>query len=184
MAPWLQYPLNDANFDHDFGADLFNHSATTSVPPLGKVNQVPGPAAASDSRPLTPSPRRNELESTTIHNFVHFSRHKTARAEQSQPSNLKSVVREPTVVDSSHTPAMAPESGSSQARPSNTETASGGNNNNASANMGAAPVANSRSAGVTTGANKDNLATCEVKVTSPPKGYSARPEPRAQGAPD
>ncbi|XP_039021806.1 transcription factor PIF1-like [Hibiscus syriacus] len=182
MAPWLQYPLNDANFDHDFGADLLYHSTAASVPPLGKVNQVPGPAAASGSRPLMPPPRRNELESTTIHNFVHFSRHKTARAEQSQPSNLKSVERQLTVVDSSYTPSIAPERGASQARPSNTETASGGNNNNASANMGAAPVANARSAGVTTVANKDNLATCEVKVTSPPKGYSAIPEPRAQKA--
>ncbi|XP_039021479.1 transcription factor PIF1-like isoform X1 [Hibiscus syriacus] len=185
MAPWLQYPLNDANFDHDFGADLLYPSAVASVPPLERVYQVPGSAAATASRPPMPPPSRNELESTRIHNFVHFSRHKTARAEQSQPSNLKSLVREPTVVDSSHTPAMAPESGSSQAMPSKTETASGGNNNNASANMGAAPVANTRSAGVTRGANKDNLATCKVKVTSPPKGYSPSgpsPEPTAQKA--
>ncbi|GMI76172.1 phytochrome interacting factor 3-like 5, PHY-INTERACTING FACTOR 1 [Hibiscus trionum] len=182
MASWLHYPLNDANFDRDFSADLLYPSAAASVPPLGKVNQVPAPDAASASRALMPPLRRNEVESARIQNFVHFSRHKTARAEQSQPSNLKCVVREPTVLDSRHTPAVAPESGASQAMPNNTERASGGNNNNASANMGAAPVANTRSAGVSTGANKDNLATCEVKVTSPPVGYSARDEPTAQKA--
>ncbi|KAK8541568.1 hypothetical protein V6N13_137825 [Hibiscus sabdariffa] len=178
MATWLHYPLNN----QDFSADLLHPSAAASVPPLRRVNQVPAPATASASRPLMPPPRSNELESARIQNFVHFSRQRTARTEQSQPSNLKSVVKEPTVLDSRHTPTMAPESGDPQAMPSNTETESGGNNNDASANMGAAPVANTRSAGVSTGANKDNLATCEVKVTSPPDGHSARDEPTAQKA--
>ncbi|XP_022758596.1 transcription factor PIF1-like isoform X2 [Durio zibethinus] len=200
MASWLHYPLSDANFDHDFCADLLYPSssaaapavapsvtstATTSAPPpLGRVSQVSGSASAmaSASRPPIPPERRNELESTRIQNFVHFSRHKTARAEQSGPSNSKSLVRESTVVDSSDTPAVAPESAASQVMPSNTEEASGGNNNNACANMSAAAVVNTQSAAVSVGASKDNLATCEVTVTSSPGGSSASAEPTAQKA--
>ncbi|XVF21444.1 hypothetical protein REPUB_Repub12eG0091000 [Reevesia pubescens] len=206
MASWLHYPLSDANFDHDFCADLLypsssavapavdpcvNSAAETSAPPpLGRVSQFSASASAvaSASRPPIPPTRRNELESTRIQNFVHFSRHKTARAEQSGPSNSKNVVRESTVVDSSDTPAMAPESGASQAMPSNAEVASGGNNNNnnnnACANMSAAAVANTQSAGVSVGASKDNLVTCEVTVTSSPGCSSASAEHTAQkGAP-
>ncbi|XVE72814.1 hypothetical protein DITRI_Ditri11bG0068900 [Diplodiscus trichospermus] len=197
MASWLHYPLGDTNFDHDFCADLLYPSsaanpcvtsttAISALPQLGRVSQVSASASAvaSASRPPIPPTRRNELESTRIQNFVHFSRHKTARAGQSAPSNSKSVVRESTVVDSSDTPAMAPESGASQAMPSNTDAASGGNNNNACANMSAAAVANTQSAGVSVGASKDNLATCEVTVISSPDGSSASaspsPEPTAQ----
>ncbi|XWS76142.1 hypothetical protein CRYUN_Cryun01aG0151300 [Craigia yunnanensis] len=198
MASWLHYPLSDANFDHDFCADLLYPSsaaaapcvsstaATSAPPPLGRVSQVSASAVASASRPPIPPSRRNELESTRIQNFVHFSRHKTARAEQSGPSNSKNVVRESTVVDSSDTPAMAPESGASQTMPSNNESASGGNNNNACANTSTAAVANTQSAGVSVGASKDNLATCEVTVISSPGGSSASAsasaEPTAQKA--
>ncbi|KAK6259810.1 hypothetical protein SCA6_014284 [Theobroma cacao] len=195
MASWLHYPLNDANFDHDFCADLLYPSssaaaanpcvtstATAAPPPLGRVSQVSASAAASAPRPPIPPARRNELESTRIQNFVHFSRHKTARVEQSGPSNSKSVVRESTVVDSSETPAMAPDSRGSQAVPSNTEAASGGNNNNASATVSAVAVASTQSAGVSVGATKDNLATCEVTVTSSPGGSSASAEPATQKA--
>lgn len=190
MASWLHYPLGDANFDQDFCADLLYPSsaaptpapcvtstaATSSAPPpLGRFSQISASASAVASAPRPPIPptRRNELESTRIQNFVHFSRHKTARVEQSGPSNSKSVVRESTVVDSSDTPAMAPESAG------NTEAASGGNNNNACANMSANGVANTQ---LSAGVSKDNLATCEVTVISSPGGSSASAsaEPTAQ----
>ncbi|XP_021275188.1 transcription factor PIF1-like isoform X2 [Herrania umbratica] len=201
MASWLHYPLNDANFDHDFCADLLYPSssaaaatpcitstATAAPPPLGRVSQVSASAsasaaaAASAPRPAIPPARRNGSEPTRTKNFVHFSRHKTATVEQSGPSNSKSVVRESTVVDSSDTPAMAPESRASQAVPSNTEAASGGNNNNACATVSAAAVASRQSAGVSVGATKDNLATCEVTVTSSPGGSSASAEQATQKA--
>ncbi|XVF32265.1 hypothetical protein REPUB_Repub17cG0067000 [Reevesia pubescens] len=198
MASWLHYPLNDDNFDQDFCADLLYPSsaapapavapcvtstaATSAPPPLGTVSQVS--AVASASRPPIPPARRNELESTRIQNFVHFSRHKTVRAEQSGPSNSKSVVMESTVIDSSDTPAMAPELGAPQAMPSNTEAASGGNNNKVCANMSAAVVDSTPLAGVSVSASKDYLATCEVTVTSSPGGSSASAssEPTAQKA--
>ncbi|KAK8489137.1 hypothetical protein V6N12_030624 [Hibiscus sabdariffa] len=185
MASWLHYPLGDASFDHDFCADLLqgppcvtSTTATTSAPPpLGTVSQFSASAVASASRPPIPPSRRNELESTRIQNFVHFSRHKAARAEQSAPSKFKSAVRETTVVDSSETPAMAPELGANRAMPSNTEAASGGNNN-----IDVASGANTQSAGVSGSASKDNLATCEVTVTSSPGGSSSSAEPTAQKA--
>ncbi|TYG61893.1 hypothetical protein ES288_D07G185300v1 [Gossypium darwinii] len=193
MASWLHYPLSDASFDHDFCADLLYPSsaapcltsttATTSAPPpLGKVTQVSASAVASASRPPIPPSRRNELESTRIQNFVHFSRHKAVRVEQFKQSNSKSVVRELTVVDSSDTPAMAPESGASQAMPCNTEAASGENDNINCANMSVAAGANTQSAGVSGSACKDNLAAYEVTVTSPPGGSGASAEPTAQKA--
>ncbi|MBA0758076.1 hypothetical protein Gotri_021102, partial [Gossypium trilobum] len=153
MASWLHYPLSDASFDHDFS-----------------------------SRPPIPPSRRNELESTRIQNFVHFSRHKAVRVEQFKQSNSKSVVRELTVVDSSDTPAMAPESGASQAMPCNTEAASGENDNINCANMSVAAGANTQSAGVSGSACKDNLAAYEVTVTSSPGGSGASAEPTAQKA--
>ncbi|XP_012484421.1 transcription factor PIF1 isoform X1 [Gossypium raimondii] len=193
MASWLHYPLSDASFDHDFCADLLYPSsaapcltsttATTSAPPpLGKVTQVSASAVASASRPPIPPSRRNELESTRIQNFVHFSRHKAVRVEQFKQSNSKSVVRELTVVDSSDTPAMAPESGASQAMPCNTEAASGENDNINCANMSVAAGANTQSAGVSGSACKDNLAAYEVTVTSSPGGSGASAEPTAQKA--
>ncbi|KAG8489061.1 hypothetical protein CXB51_017035 [Gossypium anomalum] len=193
MASWLHYPLSDASFDHDFCADLLYPSsaapcltsttATTSAPPaLGKVTQVSASAVASASRPPIPPSRRNELESTRIQNFVHFSRHKAVRVEQSKQSNSKSVVRELTVVDSSDTPAMAPESGASQAMPCNTEAASGENDNINCANKSVAAGANTQSAGVSGSACKDNLAAYEVTVTSSPGGSGASAEPTAQKA--
>ncbi|KAA3458677.1 transcription factor PIF1-like isoform X1 [Gossypium australe] len=193
MASWLHYPLSDASFDHDFCADLLYPSsaapcltsttATTSAPPpLGKVTQVSASAVASASRPPIPPSRRNELESTRIQNFVHFSRHKAVRVEQSKQSNSKSVVRELTVVDSSDTPAMAPESGASQVMPCNTEAASGENDNINCANMSVAVGANTQSAGVSGSACKDNLAAYEVTVTSSPGGSGASAEPTAQKA--
>ncbi|MBA0548909.1 hypothetical protein Golob_019972, partial [Gossypium lobatum] len=193
MASWLHYPLSDASFDHDFCADLLYPSsaapcltsttATTSAPPpLGKVTQVSASAVASASRPPIPPSRRNELESTRIQNFVHFSRHKAVRVEQFKQSNSKSVVRELTVVDSSDTPAMAPESGASQAMPCNTEAASGENDNVNCANMSVAAGANTQSAGVSGSACKDNLAAYEVTVTSSPGGSGASAEPTAQKA--
>ncbi|GMI69250.1 phytochrome interacting factor 3-like 5, PHY-INTERACTING FACTOR 1 [Hibiscus trionum] len=192
MASWLHYPLSDANFDHDFCADLLYPSSSTAVAPcatstapppppsLGRVPQVLVSAMAPAPRPPIPPVRRNELESARIQNFVNFSKHRTARAEQSGPSNSKSVARESTVVDSCDTPAVAPESGASQAMPSGTEAASGGDNNNACANMSVAAAANTQSAGVSLGASKDNLATCELTVTSSPGASSASAEPTAE----
>ncbi|OMO91440.1 hypothetical protein CCACVL1_07116 [Corchorus capsularis] len=204
MASWLHYPLSEPNFDNDFCADLLYPSssiaavapcvtstATTAAPappPLGsgRLSQLSAsPSAsvvASASRPPVPPSRRNESESTRIHNFLHFSRHKTARVEPSGPSNSKSVVRELTVIDSSDTPAMAPESRASEAKPSTAEAASGGNNNNACATLSAAAAASTPSAGVSVGASRDNLATCEVTVTSSPGGSSASAEPETQKA--
>ncbi|MBA0686307.1 hypothetical protein Goari_013916 [Gossypium aridum] len=202
MASWLHYPISDANFDHDFCTDLLyppsssptaavapcvSSTVATSTPPiLKRVSQVSVSASAKESvpRPPVPPARRNELEPARIHNFSHFSRHITARTEQSELSNSKSVMGESTVVDSSNTPAAAPESRAAQAMPSNTEAASGGNNNNnnANANMSAAGVPYLQSADVRLGANKYSLATCEVTVTSSPGGSSASAEPTAQKA--
>ncbi|MBA0636410.1 hypothetical protein Godav_024423, partial [Gossypium davidsonii] len=203
MASWLHYPISDANFDHDFCTDLLyppsssptaavapcvSSTVATSTPPiLKRVSQVSVSASAKESvpRPPVPPARRNELEPARIHNFSHFSRHITARTEQSELSNSKNVMGESTVVDSSNTPAAAPESRAAQAMPSNTEAASGGNNNNnnnANANMSAAGVPYLQSADVRLGANKDSLATCEVTVTSSPGGSSASAEPTAQKA--
>ncbi|KAK8517964.1 hypothetical protein V6N12_016798 [Hibiscus sabdariffa] len=183
MASWLQ------GFDQDFCADVLYPSSSIAVapcvasttppppppPPLGRVPQVLVSAVAPAPRPPIPPARRNELESKRIQNFVNFSSHKTTRAEQSKPSNSKSVARESTVVDSSDTPAMAPDSGASQAMPSSTEAASGGddNDNNACATMNVAAAASTQSAGVCVGASKDNLDTCEVTVTSSPGASSA-----------
>ncbi|KAK8717907.1 hypothetical protein V6N13_045158 [Hibiscus sabdariffa] len=193
MASWLHYPLSDANFDHDFCADLLYPSSSIAVapcatstapspPPLGRVPQVlvSASALATAHRPPIPPVRRNELESTRIQNFVNFSKHRTAKADQSGASKSKSVARESTVVDSCDTPAMAPESGDSQAMPSGTEAASGGDNSNAYANMSVAAAVNTQSAGVSLGASKDNLATCEVTVTSSPGASSASAEPTAR----
>ncbi|PPD72494.1 hypothetical protein GOBAR_DD30605 [Gossypium barbadense] len=198
MASWLHNPLSDANFDHDFCADLLYPSSSTAVapcatctattsapppPPVGRVPQVSVSAMVPASRPPIPPARRNELESTRIQNFGSLSKHKTAaREEQPGPSNSKSVAREVTVVDSSDTPAAAPESGASQAIPCNTEAASGEYNNDACANMSFAAVAYTQSAGVSVGASKDNIATCEATVTSSPGGSSASAsaEPTAQ----
>ncbi|KAA3459587.1 transcription factor PIF1-like [Gossypium australe] len=198
MASWLHNPLSDANFDHDFCADLLYPSSSTAVapcvtstattsapppPPLGRVAKVSASAMVPASRPPIPPARRNELESTRIQNFGGLSKHKTAaREEQPGPSNSKSVAREVTVVDSSDTPGVAPESGASQAMPCNTEAASGEDNNNACANMSFAAVAYTQSAGVSVGASKDNIATCEATVTSSPGGSSASAsaEPTAQ----
>ncbi|PPR81015.1 hypothetical protein GOBAR_AA39700 [Gossypium barbadense] len=204
MASWLHYPISDTNFDHDFCTDLLyppsssptaavapcvSSTVATSTPPiLKRVSQVSVSASANESvpRPPVPPARRNELEPARIHNFSHFSRHITARAEQSELSNSKSVMGESTVVDSSNIPAAAPELRASQAMPSNTEAASGGNNNNnnnnANANMSAAGVPYLQSADVRLGANKGILATCEVTVTSSPGGSSASAEPTAQKA--
>ncbi|XP_016745749.2 transcription factor PIF1 isoform X2 [Gossypium hirsutum] len=80
------------------------------------------------------------------------------------------------------TPAMAPESGASQAMPCNTEAASGENDNINCANMSVAAGANTQSAGVSGSACKDNLAAYEVTVTSSPGGSGASAEPTAQKA--
>ncbi|GMJ09030.1 phytochrome interacting factor 3-like 5, PHY-INTERACTING FACTOR 1 [Hibiscus trionum] len=206
LSSWLHYPISDANFNHDFNADLFYPSSsspaaaaapcvsstvTTSAPPiLGRVSQVSFPASASESAPEPPIPptRRTELDSARIQNFAHFSRHIPARTEQSRPSNSKNVMRESTVVDSSDTPAMALESGAYQAMPSNTEAAASGgnnnNNNNAYANQyqSTAGVPHKQSADVSLGANKDSLGTCEFTMTSSPGGSSGSAEPAAQKA--
>ncbi|XP_039021097.1 transcription factor PIF1-like isoform X1 [Hibiscus syriacus] len=189
MTSLLHYPLtDDANFNHDFCADLLYPSTSTAVapratstapppPPLGRVPQVLVSASATA---MVPARRPPTPPGTRIQNFVHFSRHRTARAEQSGPSNSKSVARDLTVVDSCDTPALAPESGASQAIPSCTEAATGGDNNNTCAHMSSAAAANMQSAGVSFGASKDNLATCEVMVTSSPDASSASAEPTAQ----
>ncbi|KAE8675141.1 transcription factor PIF1-like isoform X3 [Hibiscus syriacus] len=91
-------------------------------------------------------------------------------------------MRESTVLDSSHTPAMASESGAYQARPSYTEaaTSGGNNNNNAHANKSTAGVPRKQSADVSLGANKDSLGTFEFTVASSPGRSSGSAEPAAQ----
>ncbi|KAE8662352.1 Transcription factor PIF1 [Hibiscus syriacus] len=77
---------------------------------------------------------------------------------------------------------MAPESGAVWAMPSNTEAASGGNNNTDCTNMSVAAGASTQSAGVSGSASKDNLAMFEVTVTSSPGGSSSSADPTAQKA--
>ncbi|KAL4280782.1 hypothetical protein GQ457_03G013790 [Hibiscus cannabinus] len=152
---WLQ------GLDHDFCDDVLYPSSSTVVapcvtstipptPPLGRVLHVLVSAMAHGPWPPIPPARRNEWNLTKIQNFVNFFGHKTMRMEQSNLSNSKSVARELTVVDSSDTLAMAPESGASQAMLSSTKVASGGDNNNACActNMNVDAATISQSTGV------------------------------------
>ncbi|KAJ4728383.1 Transcription factor like [Melia azedarach] len=193
MASWLHYPLNETNFEPDFCADLLYPapcvtSATTTAtaaPPARATHTyesrpqqqqntstaASASASASASRPPIPPPKRTE-------NFVHFSRHKP-RTEVSGPSYSKNVVvRESTVVDSSDTPAVGPDSRVSEAMRT-TDRASGVNNG--CGNMSGAGAAATSSAG--TGGGARDLATCEMTVTSSPGGSSASAEPPAQKPP-
>ncbi|KAL5859946.1 hypothetical protein ACOSQ4_001242 [Xanthoceras sorbifolium] len=172
MTSWLHYPLNDTNFDSDFCADLLYPSATcvtsaTAIPTttttpvrtaqLTESRPLNTAVSASASAPSPPIPPQRRTE-----NFMHFSRHRATPAVISGPSNSKSVVvRESTVVDSSETPALAPESRVSVARRS-AEGASGGNNG----------------CGTTSGGGgARDLGTCEMTVTSSPGDSSASAEP-------
>lgn len=176
MASWLHCPLNDTNFDSDFCTDLLYHapcvtSTTTATPPL-RTNRVTdsrpsNTTTASASRPPIPPPRRAE-------SFVQFSKPRPV-TETSGPSNSKGVMlRESTVVDSSDTPAVGPESRVSEAVRS-TEGAS--RVNNVCRTMSGAGLAGTSSAGGGGGGTRD-LTACEMTVTSSsPGGSSTSAEP-------
>ncbi|XP_031278280.1 transcription factor PIF1 isoform X2 [Pistacia vera] len=179
MTSWLHYPLNDTNFDSDFCADLLYPvpcvtTNTTATPPV-RTNRVsdsrpPKTTTATASRPPIPPPRMTE-------SFVQFSRPRPV-TETSGPSNSKSLmVRESTVVDSSDTPAVGPESRVSEAVRS-TEGASG--MNNVCRTLSGAGLAGTSSAGgggAGGGAGTRDLTTFEMTVTSSPGGSSASAEP-------
>ncbi|GAV63847.1 HLH domain-containing protein [Cephalotus follicularis] len=82
MATWLQYnPLNDANFVSDLLYDGPNPCAVTTAP-VRTPHRLP------------------------VKNFAHFSREKSAATEDTGPSNLKSLVKESTIGDSSDAPEV------------------------------------------------------------------------------
>ncbi|KAJ0111756.1 hypothetical protein Patl1_01646 [Pistacia atlantica] len=179
MTSWLHYPLNDTNFDSDFCADLLYPAPcvttnTTGTPPV-RTNRVsdsrpPKTATATASRPPIPPPKMTE-------SFVQFSRPRPV-TETSGPSNSKSLmVRESTVVDSSDTPAVGPESRVSEAVRS-TDGASG--MNNVCRTLSGAGLAGTSSAGgggAGGGGGTRDLTTFEMTVTSSPGGSSSSAEP-------
>nr|AGW52145.1 PIL [Populus tomentosa] len=116
MASWLNHPLNDTNFDHDFCADLL-YPPTASTASITREAAVTNAAAStvrgatqrmearsypavSAPRPPIPPVRRAEV----VQNFAYFSRHRAGGVSESGPSNSKSMIRESTVVDSCETP--------------------------------------------------------------------------------
>lgn len=203
MASWLHYPLNDANFDNDFCADFLYSPApcvtsiaiTTTAPPGREIQQplelrhlpvtcTPS-AVASSSRPPIPPARRIELDSSKIQNFAHISRFKPRIEPSEPPSTTRTALRESTEVDSCDTPAVIPESRRFQTIPSNIDCSYGGKHNTTCATVGATAATNTHSAGVSIGADtssRENLATCEVTMTSSPGRSSGSAEPPAHKA--
>ncbi|KAJ9169712.1 hypothetical protein P3X46_017872 [Hevea brasiliensis] len=197
MAPWLHYPLNDTNFDQDFCADLLYPStacvtSTTTNTSAAPIRSTHNPEArlhpavsaatatatatntATASRPPIPPTRRAEV----VQNFAYFSRHRArGGVSESGPSNLKTVLKESTVVDSSDTPAMVSESRISEAAFARS-TAGVSSGDNACGIMSGAAVAGTSSRGG--GSNNKDLITCEMTVTSSPGGSSASAEPPSQ----
>ncbi|KAJ8899235.1 hypothetical protein K2173_012769 [Erythroxylum novogranatense] len=168
MVSWLHYPLNDANFDQDFCADLLYSSATcvTSASASASADNATHPTCtvqnmvnSPPSEPPIPQGRRPE----TVQNFAHFSRHRAVReASDSDPSKLKTVVRESTVVDSNDTPAVASASRTSEAAVARSIAGA------------STPIA------VTSGGSKRE---CDNTVTSSPGGSSASAETATFRAP-
>lgn len=187
MASWLNHPLNDTNFDHDFCADLLypptastasitREAAVTNAaasPVRGATQRTearsyPGPyAAVSAPRPPIPPVRRAEV----VQNFAYFSRHRAGGVSESGPSNSKSVVRESTVVDSCETPT---------ARIS--ETAFARSVDNTCGTMNGAAVAGTVSSAPSS--NREMMTNpCELTSTSSPDCSSASAEPPALMSP-
>ncbi|KAJ6956566.1 transcription factor PIF1-like isoform X3 [Populus alba x Populus x berolinensis] len=187
MASWLNHPLNDTNFDHDFCADLLYPStaSTASItreaavtnaaasPVRGATQRTearsyPGLyAAVSAPRPPIPPVRRAEV----VQNFAYFSRHRAGGVSESGPSNSKSVVRESTVVDSCETPT---------ARIS--ETAFARSVDNTCGTMNGAAVAGTVSSAPSS--NREMTTNpCELTSTSSPDCSSASAEPPALMSP-
>uniref|UniRef100_A0A5B6Z9K0 Putative transcription factor PIF1-like n=1 Tax=Davidia involucrata TaxID=16924 RepID=A0A5B6Z9K0_DAVIN len=119
MASWLHYPMDDSSFDRDLYADLLYPEPCASVAPSSRVTSISDvhttdvrslPSAAAAARPPIPPARRTDAEaSARFQNFVHFSRPK-GKIESVPSSSLNKAARELTVVDSSLTPAVRPES--------------------------------------------------------------------------
>ncbi|KAG8640298.1 hypothetical protein MANES_13G043000v8 [Manihot esculenta] len=195
MASWLHYPLNDTNFDQDFCADLlypstgYVSSTTTNTsavpqrsthnpearlhPTVSAASAMPT-ATATASRPPIPPTRRAEV----VQNFGHFSRHRAKGGKsESGPSNLKNVVRESTVVDSTDTSATGSESRTSEAAFARSAAGVSSVNINASGTGSGAAVAGTSSR--EGGSNNKDMTTREMTVTSSPGGSSASAEPPA-----
>ncbi|KAB1210138.1 Transcription factor PIF1 [Morella rubra] len=181
MASWLHYPLvdEDPDLDQSFCADLLyptpNQSTTTSntntntILRTSAVTELRPTVTAGASRPPIPPARRTELADSKGQNFVHFSRQKASfdgRLDQTEPSSSKSmvVVRESTVVDSSDTPGVAPESW---------ERSASDIGDRGCGTMSCGALAGTCSAG----AGGKEMMTCEVSVTSSPGCSCASPEP-------
>ncbi|KAG8641902.1 hypothetical protein MANES_12G044000v8 [Manihot esculenta] len=191
MSSWLHYPLNDTNFDQDLCADLLYPSTTcvtstttttSAVPTRSTLNLETRPqlafspttAAATASRPPIPPTRRAEV----VQNFAYFSRHRPRGGlSESGPSNLKTVLRESTVVDSSDTPAMGSESRISEAAVARSTTGVSSGENACGTRSVTAVAGTSSQAG---GSNNKDTMTCEMTVTSSPGGSSASAEPPAR----
>ncbi|KAF2284476.1 hypothetical protein GH714_025510 [Hevea brasiliensis] len=189
MAAWLHYPLNDTNFDQDFCADLpypstacvTSTTTNTSASPIHSnldPETRPQPAVsatAAASRPPIPPTRRAEV----VQNFGYFSRHRaTVGKSESGPSNLKTVLRELTVVDSNDTPAMGSESRISEAADGRSTTVVSSGDNACGTMSGTAVAGTSSQAGASNN-SKDKM-TCEMTVTSSPGGSSSSTEPPSQ----
>ncbi|XP_061969046.1 transcription factor PIF1-like isoform X1 [Populus nigra] len=176
MASWLNHPLNDTNFDHDFCADLL-YPPTASTASITREAAVTNAAAStvrgatqrmearsypavSAPRPPIPPVRRAEV----VQNFAYFSRHRAGGVSESGRSNSKSVLRESTVVDSCETPT---------ARIS--ETAFARSADNTCGTMNGAAVAGTVSSAPSS--NREMMTNpCEMTSTSSPGCSSASAE--------
>ncbi|XP_018820336.1 transcription factor PIF1-like isoform X1 [Juglans regia] len=186
MASWLHYPLvdDDPALDHNFCADLLyptpnqsNNITNTNANLVVRTNDVTElrqkvTGGAGTSRPPIPPGRRTDLADSNVQNFMHFSRPKgrlAAGVDSTRPPSSKSmaVVRESTVVDSSETPVVGPESWTRSAA----EASDFGNRG--CPTMSCDAVAGTSSAG----AGGKEMMSCEVTLTSSSGCSSASAEP-------
>uniref|UniRef100_A0A5B6Z925 Putative transcription factor PIF1-like n=1 Tax=Davidia involucrata TaxID=16924 RepID=A0A5B6Z925_DAVIN len=164
MASWLHYPMamDDSSFDRDLYADLLYPPPCASVAPPSRITPIsdvrPFPPAAGARPPPIPPPVR-------FQNFLHFSRSE-GRIE-SGPSNLNKVAREATVVDSSVTPAVGPESRVSHVSGSAAQVSG--------ENVGCGTMSRTAAAGTSPAADSGGreVATFDLTVTSSPGGSGA-----------
>ncbi|KAG2712067.1 hypothetical protein I3760_04G107900 [Carya illinoinensis] len=175
MASWLHYPLvdDDPALDHNFCADLLyptpnqsNNITNTNANPVFRTSGVTElrqkvTGGVGTSRPPIPPGRRTDLADSNVQNFVHFSRPSgklAAGVDKTRPlsSKSKTVVRESTVVDSSETPVVGPESWTRSAA----EASDFGNRG--CPTMSCDAVAGTSSAG----AGGKEMMSCEVTLTS------------------
>ncbi|XP_047315870.1 transcription factor PIF1-like [Impatiens glandulifera] len=102
MENWLHYPLDDSTpFDRDLYADLLYPTTGAPAPPPTRL------APVTDILNAEFQPRKPPESKATapVHDFTHTSRHKGRGVEHGGPSNSNKTI-EPTVVDSSDTPAL------------------------------------------------------------------------------